>query len=164
MILYYRWFGVLAVVALILSTALLWSIIAYLGETQGLALTLAGVTGLVVSIGVQLDSSIMYFEHMKEQVWNGRTPRSAVDRAFKGAWATIKKADFAALLGAIVLYFLAVGAVKGFALYLALATVIDLLATFLFVAPAARIIARITSLNEHPKRFGLPTPDPGDVR
>jgi preprotein translocase subunit SecD len=156
MVLYYRWFGVLAVAALALSTALLWSIIAYLGETQGLALTLAGVTGLVVSIGVQLDSSIMYFEHMKEQVWNGRTPRSAVDRAFKGAWATIKKADFAALLGAIVLYFLAVGAVKGFALYLALATVIDLFATFLFVAPAARIIARITSLNEHPQRFGLP--------
>ena len=74
MILYYRWFGVLSVVSLVLSTALMWSVIAYLGETQGLALTLAGVTGLVVSIGVQLDSSIMYFEHMKEQVWNGRTP------------------------------------------------------------------------------------------
>jgi len=158
MILYYRWFGVLAVVALLLSTALLWSVVAYLGETQGLALTLAGVTGLVVSIGVQLDSSIMYFEHMKEQVWNGRTPRSAVDRAFKGAWATIKKADFAALLGAVILYYLAVGAVKGFALFLALATVIDLVATYLFVAPAARVIARITSLNEHPQRFGLPAP------
>jgi preprotein translocase subunit SecD len=136
----------------------MWSVVAYLGETQGLALTLAGVTGLVVSIGVQLDSSIMYFEHMKEQVWNGRTPRSAVDRAFKGAWATIKKADFAALLGAVVLYYLAVGAVKGFALFLAIATIIDLVATYLFVAPAARVIARITALNEHPKRFGLPAP------
>jgi preprotein translocase subunit SecD len=163
MIAYYRWFGVLSVVALLLSTALLWSIIAYLGETQGLALTLAGVTGLVVSIGVQLDSSIMYFEHMKEQVWNGRTPRSAVDRAFKGAWGTIKKADFAALIGAMVLYFLAVGAVRGFALYLALATVIDLFATYLFVAPAARVIARLSSVNEHPTRFGLPKPI-ADVR
>ena len=158
MILYYRWFGVLSVVSLLLSSALMWSVVSYLGETQGLALTLAGVTGLVVSIGVQLDSSIMYFEHMKEQVWNGRTPRSAVDRAFNGAWATIKKADFAALLGAVVLYYLAVGAVKGFALFLAIATIIDLVATYLFVAPAARVIARITSLNEHPKRFGLPGP------
>ena len=158
MILYYRWFGVLSVVALLLSSALMWSVIAYLGETQGLALTLAGVTGLVVSIGVQLDSSIMYFEHMKEQVWNGRTPRSAVDRAFKGAWGTIKKADFAALIGAIVLYFLAVGAVKGFAFYLALATVIDLIATFLFVAPGARVMARLSTVNEHPTRFGLPKP------
>ena len=76
MILYYRWFGVLAVTALLLSDgARLWSIIAYLGESRGLALTLAGVTGLVCQIGVQLDSNIMYFEHMKEQVWNGRTPR-----------------------------------------------------------------------------------------
>ena len=158
MVLYYRWLGVLAVVSLLLSAALMWSIIAYLGETQGLALTLAGVTGLVVSIGVSLDSSIVYFEHIKEDVWNGRTPRSAVDRAFKAAWSTIKKADFAALLGAAVLYLLTVGAVKGFAFYLGLATIIDLVSAITFVAPAARIIARKTSLNEHPKRFGLPNP------
>ena len=158
MVLYYRWLGVLAVVSLLLSAALMWSIIAYLGETQGLALTLAGVTGLVVSIGVSLDSSIVYFEHIKEDVWNGRTPRSAVDRAFKAAWSTIKKADFAALLGAAVLYFLTVGAVKGFAFYLGLATIIDLVSAFIFVAPAARVIARKTSLNEHPNRFGLPAP------
>jgi preprotein translocase subunit SecD len=162
MVLYYRWLGLLAVVSLLLSAALLWSIIAYLGETQGLALTLAGVTGLVVSIGVSLDSSIVYFEHIKEDVWNGRTPRSAVDRAFKAAWSTIKKADFAALLGAAVLYFLTVGAVKGFALYLGLATIIDLICAFTFVAPAARIIARKTTLNEHPNRFGLPMPAVGD--
>jgi preprotein translocase subunit SecD len=158
MIGYYRWFGVLAMVALVLSSALLWSIVAYLGETQGLALTLAGVTGLIVSIGVQLDSRIVYFEHMKEHVWNGRTPRSAVDRAFNGAWSTIKKANFAALLGSVILYYLAVGAVKGFALFLGIASVIDLIATYFFVAPAARIIARLTSLNEHPQRFGLPAP------
>ena len=163
MVLYYRWLGVLAVVSLLLSAALMWSIIADLGETQGLALTLAGVTGLVVSIGVSLDSSIVYFEHIKEDVWNGRTPRSAVDRAFKAAWSTIKKADFAALLGASVLYLLTVGAVKGFAFYLGLATIIDLISAIMFVAPAARILARKTSLNENPKRFGLPNPVVGGV-
>ena len=155
---YYRWFGVLAIGGLFVSAAALWSVIAWLGETQGLALTLAGVTGLIVSIGVQLDSCIVYFEHMKEAVWNGRTPRSAVDRAFKGAWGTIKKGNFASLIGAVVLYFLAIGAVKGFALYLIIGNVLDLLTTYFFVAPAARLIARSKSLNTHPQRFGLPEP------
>jgi preprotein translocase subunit SecD len=155
---YYRWFGALAIAGLFVSAAMLWSVIAWLGESRGLALTLAGVTGLIVSIGVQLDSCIVYFEHMKEAVWNGRTPRSAVDRAFKGAWGTIKKGNFASLIGAVVLYFLAIGAVKGFALYLIIGNVLDLLTTYFFVAPAARIMARASSVNSHPKRFGLPTP------
>jgi preprotein translocase subunit SecD len=158
MVAYYRWFGVLAIAGLFVSAAMTWSIIAWLGETRGLALTLAGVTGLIVSIGVQLDSCIVYFEQMKEAVWNGRTPRSAVDRAFKGAWGTIKKGNFASLIGAVVLYFLAIGAVKGFALYLIVGNVLDLLTTYFFVAPAARLIARVPSLNTHPNRFGLPTP------
>ena len=158
MVAYYRWFGVLAIAGLAVSAALMWSVIAWLGETRGLALTLAGVTGLIVSIGVQLDSCIVYFEQMKEAVWNGRTPRSAVDRAFKGAWSTIKKGNFASLIGAVVLYFLAIGAVKGFALYLIIGNVLDLLTTYFFVAPAARIMARVSSVNSHPKRFGLPTP------
>ena len=158
MVAYYRWFGVLAIAGLVVSAALMWSVIAWLGETQGLALTLAGVTGLIVSIGVQLDSCIVYFETMKEAVWNGRTPRSAVDRAFKGAWGTIKKGNFASLIGAVVLYFLAIGAVKGFALYLIIGNVLDLLTTYFFVAPAARIMARASSVNSHPARFGLPKP------
>jgi preprotein translocase subunit SecD len=163
MILYYRWFGVLAVVALVLSTRVVVVDHRLPRRDAGLALTLAGVTGLVVSIGVQLDSSIMYFEHMKEQVWNGRTPRSAVDRAFNGAWGDHKESRFrgAARRGRALLPRGRCG--EGFALYLALATVIDLVATFLFVAPAARIIARVTSLNEHPKRFGLPVPDAKDA-
>lgn len=160
-ILYYKWFGVVAVGALLLSSALLWAVIAYLGENNGLTLSLAGITGLIVSIGVSLDSNIVYVEHIKEDVWNGRTPRAAVNRAFKGAWSTIKKADTAALLGAAALYFLTVGAVRGFAFYLGLATILDLLATFFFTAPMCRWLASRPGFDQRPQRYGLPRIETG---
>jgi preprotein translocase subunit SecD len=83
-LLYYRLLGAVALVSLVLSAGLLWAVIAYLGETRGLALTLAGITGLIVSIGVSLDSNIVYFEHMKEDIRNGRTPRSASSGRSRG--------------------------------------------------------------------------------
>ena len=87
MIAYYRLLGVVAIVSLVLEGALLWSIISYLGETPGLALTLAGITGIIVSIGVSVDSNVVYYEHLKEDVRNGRTIRSAVDRSFDSSFS-----------------------------------------------------------------------------
>ena len=157
---YYRLLGVVAVASLAVSGALLWTIISWLGESEGLALTLAGVTGLIVSIGVSVDSNVVYFEHLKEDVRAGRTVRSAVERAFPIAFSTIVKADVASLIAALVLYFLTVGQVKGFALFLGLATVLDLVATYFFMGPVIRRMARRESMNDHPRRYGIPAVGP----
>ena len=156
---YYRFLGVVAISSLAISGAMLWTMISWLGESQGLALTLAGVTGLIVSIGVSVDSNVVYFEHLKEDVRAGRTVRSAVERAFPIAFSTIVKADVASLIAAVVLYFLTVGQVKGFALFLGLATVLDLIATYFFMGPVIRGMARRESMSSHPKRFGIPSVD-----
>jgi preprotein translocase subunit SecD len=110
-----------------------------------------------VSIGVSLDSNIVYFEHMKEDIRNGRTPRSASERSFKGAFSTVVKADVASLIGAAVLYFFTVGAVRGFAFYLGLAMVLDLAATYFFLGPAVQLLARRPGFSAHPERYGLPS-------
>ena len=156
LIVYYRLLGLVAIASLGLSGAMLWTIIAWLGESQGLALTLAGVTGLIVAIGVSVDSNVVYFEHLKEDVRSGRTLRSAVDRAFPVAYSTIVKADFASLIAAGVLYWLTSGPVRGFALYLGLATILDLIATYFFMGPLIGLMSRGSGLYAHPGRFGIP--------
>lgn len=156
LIAYYRLLGLVAIASLALSGALLWTIIAWLGETRGLALTLAGVTGLIVAIGVSVDSNVVYFEHLKEDVRSGRTLRSSVDRAFPIAFSTIFKADIASLIAAVVLYLLTVGQVRGFALYLGLATVLDLVATYFFMGPAIALMARGQGPARSWARFGIP--------
>lgn len=161
LLIYYRLLGLVAIASLGLSGAMLWTIIAWLGESQGLALTLAGVTGLIVAIGVSVDSNVVYFEHLKEDVRSGRTLRSAVDRAFPVAFSTIVKADFASLIAAAVLYLLTVGQVRGFALYLGLATILDLVATYFFMGPLINLMARASGLYAHPSRFGIPASPAG---
>jgi preprotein translocase subunit SecD len=158
LIAYYRLLGIVAIASLAISGAMLWTMIAWLGESQGLALTLAGVTGMIVSVGVSVDSNVVYFENLKEDVRGGRTVRSAVERAFPIAYSTIVKADVASLIAAGVLYFLTVGQVKGFALFLGLATVLDLVATYFFMGPAIRLMARRESMSLHPRRYGIPAP------
>ncbi|MEE1523148.1 MAG: protein translocase subunit SecD, partial [Acidimicrobiales bacterium] len=79
---YYRLLGLVALASLVISGSLLWAIIAHLGTQSGLALTLAGVTGIIVAIGVSVDSNVVYFEHLKEDIRDGRTARSSVDKAF----------------------------------------------------------------------------------
>jgi len=153
---YYRILGVVAMLSLAISAALLWSIISFLGANQGLALTLAGITGIIVSIGVSVDSNIVYFEHLKEDVRNGRTVRTAVNKAFPVAFSTIVKANVASLIGAVLLYALTVGAVRGFALYLGIATVLDLIATYFFMGPAVEWIARTPSIAGNSKLMGIP--------
>ena len=153
---YYRALGVVAMLSLLISAALLWSIISFLGASQGLALTLAGITGIIVSIGVSVDSNIVYFEHLKEDLRNGRTVRTSVNKAFPVAFSTIVKADVASLIGAVLLYALTVGAVRGFALYLGIATVLDLVATYFFMGPAVEWIARTPRIAGSASLMGIP--------
>ncbi len=156
MLAYYRVLGGVAICSLLLSASLLWAVIAFLGETQGLALTLSGVTGIIVSFGISLDSNVVYYEHLKEDLLGGRTLRSSVERSFSSAFSTIVKADVASLIGAFILYWLTIGSVRGFALYLGLATVLDLVASYFFMYPAVTLLARSKRIERNPRLLGLP--------
>ena len=158
MLAYYRLLGMVAMLSLLVSAALLWTMIAWLGTNQGLALTLAGVTGIILSIGVAVDSNVVFYEHLKEEVAGGRSLRSAVDGSFATAFSTIVKADVASLIGAAILYWLTVGPVRGFALFLGLATLLDLVASYFFMRPLTLMLAKSERLRDHPRLFGMPTP------
>jgi protein-export membrane protein SecD len=123
----YRSLGVIAIFGLTIFGALLITLFGVLGRVQGLTLTLAGITGIIVAIGITADSYIVYFERVKEKLRDGSSSPEAADEGFKLAFRTILTADTVSLLGAVLLYALAVGAVKGFALALGLATVLDII-------------------------------------
>jgi preprotein translocase subunit SecD len=139
---YYRALGLVVVLGLGVTGALMWSLVALLGETIGLALTLAGATGLIVSIGVTVDSYIVYFERLKDEVRAGKTIRSSVDRGFARAFRTTVAANMSSLIGAALLYWLAVGPVRGFALFLFLSQVLDLIVAYFFTRPAVILLGR----------------------
>jgi preprotein translocase subunit SecD len=159
MVAYYRLLGLVAVGSLAVSGALLWAMIAWLGETQGLALTLAGIVGIIVSIGVAVDSNVVFYENLKEEVSRGRTVRAAVGGAFSGAWSTIVKADIASLIGAVILYWLTIGPVRGFAFFLGLATLLDLVASWFFMRPLVLRLGRSRRFQERPHTLGLRSPE-----
>jgi preprotein translocase subunit SecD len=169
MLLYYRALGLVVIVGLTVWGALLYTIISYLGETQGLALTLAGVTGIIVSIGVTVDSYVVYFERLKDEVKAGRTLRTSTDRAFKRAFRTVLAANFTAFLGALVLWWLTVGSVRGFAFFLGLSTVLDVVVAWAFTHPVVVLLSRNRVFTDMPflgVARGLaapPTPAPADA-
>jgi preprotein translocase subunit SecD len=142
MVLYYRALGFVVWLGLAVSGALMYSIITMLGQTRGLALSLAGTTGIIVSVGVTVDSYVVYFERLKDEIRSGKTVRSSVDRGFTRAYRTILAADLASLIGAAVLYWLSVGSVRGFAFFLGLSTLLDLLTAYLFTRPMVILLGR----------------------
>ncbi|MBK9178415.1 MAG: protein translocase subunit SecD [Acidimicrobiales bacterium] len=142
MTLYYRWLGPVVLLGLMVSGSLLYTIIAFLGETQGLALTLAGVTGIIVSIGVTVDSYVVYFERLKDDVRSGKSMRSSAERGFSNAYRTILAADGASLIGAVLLYLLTVGSVRGFAFFLGLATLLDMIVAYFYTRPMVILLSR----------------------
>ncbi len=142
MFVYYRILAFVVLLGLALTAAATYSLIAYLGDSIGLALTLAGVTGLIVSVGVTVDSYIVYFERLKDEVRSGKTVRSSVDRGFTRSFQTILAADLVSLIGAAVLYALAIGSVRGFAFFLGLATLLDLVIAYFFMHPLVVLLAR----------------------
>jgi preprotein translocase subunit SecD len=156
MMAFYRVLGLFAVLKLGVEAALLWSIISWLGANNGLALTLAGITGIIVSIGVSLDSNVVYYEHLKEDINHGRSIRSATDKSFVSAFSTIVKADVASLIGAALLWWLTVGPVRGFAFYLGLSTALDLLTSWAYMRPVVKLATRSKFLLTRPWLLGLP--------
>jgi len=164
MIAYYRLLGVVAILALLVAASLLWTVVAWLGESQGLALTLAGVTGVILSVGVAVDSNVVFYEHLKEEVAKGRSLRAAVDGSFTSAFSTIVKADLASLIGAAILYWLTVGPVRGFAFFLGLSTLLDLVAAYFFMRPVTLMLVKSKRLQDKRRLFGMPrTAHPADA-
>jgi preprotein translocase subunit SecD len=113
-----------------------------LGRTVGFTLTLAGVTGAIVAIGVTADSFIIYFERIRDELRDGKSMRVAADEGWAKARRTILAADFVSLLAAVVLYFVSVGNVRGFAFVLGLTTLLDVLVVFLFTRPIITVLAQ----------------------
>jgi len=153
---YYRLLGLAAMLSLMFSGSLLWVIVSYLSVSRGLALTLAGVVGLIVSIGVSLDSNVVFFEDLKDHQRRTGNLSSAVNKSFPGAFSTVFWANLATLIGALILYLLTVGSVKGFALILAIASMLDLVATYFFMAPLVRLM--VSRFDERPEMFGIRKP------
>ena len=148
-IFYYRLLGIVVVSGLSVTGALLWAIISGLGHTSvAPSFDLAGVTGIIVSIGITVDSYIVYFERLKDETRAGRTVRTSVDRGFKSAFRTVLAADFVSLLAAVLLYLLAVGEVKGFAFFLGLSTILDVFITYFFTRPLVILLGRSERLTE----------------
>ncbi len=146
MILFYRLLGLVVWVGLILTAMIFFSLVTYLGHAQNLTLTLAGVTGIIVSVGVTVDSYVVYFERLKDEVRMGKTIRSSLDSGFRRAFRTIVAADLVSLIGAIVLYLLAVGSVRGFAYFLGISTALDLVLAYCFMHPMVWLLSRRPTL------------------
>jgi preprotein translocase subunit SecD len=152
--LYYRLLALITLASLSTSAALLWVAMSWLGAT----VTLAGVVGLVVSIGVAIDSSVVSFEGIKEDVRAGATVRSVAERSMGRSYSTIVKADTSSLIGAAVLYWLSVGPVRGFAFYLGAATLLDLFSAFFVLRPGVMVLSR-SGAGRAPGRLGIPIDD-----
>jgi preprotein translocase subunit SecD len=142
MVLYYRALGLVVWLGLAVSGALMYSIVTLLGQTSGLALSLSGATGIIVSVGVTVDSYVVYFERLKDEIRSGKTLRSSVDRGFARAYRTILAADAASFIGAVVLYVLSVGSVRGFAFFLGLSTLLDVFIAYFFTRPMVALLGR----------------------
>ena len=155
---YYRMLTIVVVGGLMVSSALLWSIIAFISRSNGLALTLSGVAGIIVSIGVTVDSYVVFFERIKDELHAGKSLRSSAQRSFTLAWRTILAADTVSFLGALVLWWLTVGSVRGFAFFLGLSTLCDVIVAYFFTRPAVLLLARSKFLNGR-KVLGVALPE-----
>ena len=155
-LLYYRALGLVTIVSLMVSGGLTYAMLVILGQQIGFTLTLAGIAGFIVAVGITADSFVVFFERIKDEVHEGRTARVAIPRAWHRSRRTILSADTVSFLAAATLYYFAAGEVKGFAFTLGLSTVIDLVVVFLFTHPLVALFsrsaafgsARFTGLNQ----------------
>jgi len=142
-LLYYRGLGLVSIGSLVVAGSLVYMSFLLLGKWIGFTLTLAGIAGAIVAIGITADSFIVYFERIRDEVRDGRSLRSAVETGWTKARRTIVVADFVSIISAILLYLFAVGGVRGFAFTLGLTTLIDLLVVFFFTKPLTVLLARL---------------------
>jgi preprotein translocase subunit SecD len=154
MVLYYRALGLVVLVGLGVGGALLYSIITELSQTSSLTLTLAGVTGIIVSVGITVDSYVVYFERLKDEVRAGRSVRQSVERSFSRAFRTVLTADLVSFMAALILYVLTIGDVRGFAFTLGLSTLLDVFTAYFFIRPAVILVGRRRTFTDN-RVFGI---------
>ena len=142
-LMYYRGLGLVTVGSLLVAGSFVYVLFLLLGKWIGFTLTLAGIAGAIVAIGVTADSFIVYFERVRDELREGRSLRTAVETGWTRARHTILVADFVSIIAAALLYFFAVGGVRGFAFTLGLTTLVDLLVVFAFTKPLVTIVARL---------------------
>jgi len=140
--LYYRGLGVVSVSSLAIAALVSYLSVILLSRYEGFTLSLAGIAGLIVAIGITADSFIVYFERLRDEVREGRSLRSAVERGWSRARRTILVSDTVSFLAALLLYILSEGDVRGFAFTLGLTTLVDVLVVFLFTKPMITLLAR----------------------
>lgn len=151
----YRWLGLVTIASLVVAGVLTYLAITLLGWGANYRLSLAGVAGLVVAIGQTADSFIVYFERIRDEIRAGRTIPAAVDHGWQRARQTVLASKAVNLLAAVVLYFVAVGNVRGFAFTLGLTAIADLLVVFLFTHPVMVLLARTRYFGSGAKNSGL---------
>jgi len=138
----YRGLAIVTVGSLVIAAALVYLLIAFLSWRQGYRLSLAGVAGLIVAIGITVDSFIIYFERVRDEIREGRNLEQAVENGWKRSIRTILASDAVSFTAAAVLFFLTVGNVRGFAFTLGLTTIVDLIVVVLFTHPLLQLLAR----------------------
>jgi preprotein translocase subunit SecD len=141
-LLYYRGLGIVSVGSLVVAGVITYLSFLLLGKYIGFTLTLAGIAGAIVSIGITADSFIVYFERLRDEVREGRSLKTAVETGWQRARHTVIVADFVSLIASALLYFFAVGGVRGFAFTLGLTTFVDLFVVFFFTKPLVSLLAR----------------------
>lgn len=151
----YRALGLVTVGSLVIAGALTLVTFSLLSWGMGLRLSLAGIAGMIVAIGITADSFIVYFERIKDEIRDGRSLVSAVDHGWARARRTILVSDAVSFLAAVVLYVLAVGGVRGFAFTLGLTTLVDLLVVLLFTHPILVLLSRTTFFGQGHRLSGL---------
>ena len=164
-LLYYRGLAIVAVSSLVIAGILVFEAVILLGKYQNFALELSGVAGLIVAIGITADSFVVFFERLRDEVRDGRTLRTAVERGWKRARRTVLVSDTVSFLAAALLWYFSIGEVKGFAFTLGLTTIIDVVVVFLFTKPMMTLLARTKFFGQghrlsglDPARLGARTP------
>jgi len=147
-LLFYRGLGLVAWFGLGLAAALNVGIVFLMGQLIGFTLTLAGIAGLIVAVGISADSYVVFFERLKDEVRDGKTLRASVDRGWQRSFHTLVSANTVSFAAAVVLYLLAIGPVRGFAFTLGLATAIDFFCAWMFGRPAVSLLARTRLFRE----------------
>ncbi|MGA9278460.1 protein translocase subunit SecD [Ilumatobacter sp.] len=151
---YYRWIALVILGGMTIWALTVYSVAALVSSATNYSLSLAGITGIIVAVGVTVDSYVVFFERMKDEIRNGRTLKNAAPRSFKMTWRTIWSADLVSVIGAAILFSLSVGSVRGFALFLGITTLCDLFVCYFFTRPAVLLLAR-SKFMEDKKAFGL---------
>lgn len=142
MLAFYRLLGLITLVGLGLFAALVLGVIGVIGVTRGFSMTLAGIAGLIVSVGIAADSYIIYYERVKDELKEGKTFRSAVDRGFTSAFRTNLAGNSVAFAAALILWWIAIGPVRGFALTLGISVVLDVGMLYFYTHPVVALMAR----------------------